>query len=205
MVSTSEYGVGVGTQNTPPSARYCRIVKTALPDAKVLGNKAATVKKFTDMAGGFRYLHLATHGILDDDPRKSHMVFADGPLTVEKISQLQGLDTSNEMVVLSACDTAVEKGKSNGDELVSVAVAFSMAGSPALVASLWEVSDESTVELMATFYKELEKGKGDRLDALRDAKLALMRMAKGTAKPFAQPWHWSSFQMYGDYRAPAPN
>jgi len=181
-----------------------RIVKTSLPDAKVLGNKAATVKKFTDLAGGFRYLHLATHGILDDDPRKSHMVFADGPLTVEKISQLQGLDTSNEMVVLSACDTAVEKGKSNGDELVSVAVAFSMAGSPALVASLWEVSDDSTVELMATFYKELEKGKGDRLDALREAKLSLMRMTKGTAKPFAQPWHWSSFQMYGDYRAPAP-
>jgi CHAT domain-containing protein len=130
------------------------------------------------------------------------MKMSDGPLTVQMIAQLQGLDTSNEMVVLSACDTAVEAGKSTGDELVSVAVAFSMAGSPALVASLWEVSDESTGELMASFYRALETNKGDRLDALREAKLSLLRTQKGTTRPFTQPWHWSSFQLYGDYRSP---
>ncbi len=184
-------------------AEVSRIVKM-LPDARVLNRKQATVAKFKDMAGGYRYLHLATHGILDADPRKSHMKMSDGPLTVQMIAQLQGLDTSNEMVVLSACDTAVEAGKSTGDELVSVAVAFSMAGSPALVASLWEVSDESTGELMAMFYRALESTKGDRLDALREAKLSLLRMQKGTGKPYAQPWHWASFQMYGDYRSPGP-
>lgn len=178
-----------------------KIVKTALPDAQVLGRNA-TVKKFRGMAGGFRYLHLATHGTLDPDPRKSFMKLSDGPLTVEMISQLEGLDQSNELVVLSACDTAVEKDSASGDELVSIAIAFSMAGSPALVASLWEVSDESTAELMATFYRALEQASGDRLDALRNAKLNVLRMTRNKATPYAAPWHWSSFQLYGDFRAP---
>ncbi len=56
---------------------------------------------------------------------------------------------------------------------------------------------------MATFYKALENGTGDRADALRDAKLNLLRKQRGTSKPFQAPWHWASFQMYGDYRAPA--
>ncbi len=181
-----------------------RIVKAGLQDAKVLTRGQATVKKFSDLAGSYRFLHLATHGILDVNPLKSYMKMSDGQLTIAMIAQLQGLDTSNEMVVLSACDTAVEEGKSNGDELVSVALAFSMAGSPALVASLWEVGDESTAELMANFYRALLADKGDRLEALRAAKLALLRNVKGTANPFAQPWHWSSFQMYGDFRIPGP-
>jgi CHAT domain-containing protein len=70
------------------------------------------------------------------------------------------------------------------------------------VASLWEVDDDSTAELMATFYRALEQNPGDRLDALRNAKLNLLRMTRGKDKPFASPWHWSSFQLYGDFRAP---
>lgn len=179
-----------------------RIVKTAIPDAQVLGRSQATVKKFRELAGAFRYLHIATHGVLDADPRKSYLKLSDGKLTVEQISQLQGLEQGNEMVVLSACDTAVEQGKSQGDELVSLAVGFSMAGAPALVASLWEVADDSTAELMATFYRALEQNPVDRLEALRNAKLNLLRMERGKERPFASPWHWASFQLYGDFRAP---
>src|SRR5690606_10576206 len=97
-----------------------RIVKTALPDAQVLGKSQATVKKVSELAGGFRYLHIATHGILDADPRKSYLKLSDGNITVEQIAQLQGLEQANEMVVLSACDTAMEQGRSTGDELVSL-------------------------------------------------------------------------------------
>jgi CHAT domain-containing protein len=189
---------------TLPGAQreVARIVKSAVPDAQVLDKKTATVKKFQDMAGAYRYLHLATHGILDADPRKSYLKLSDGPLTVEAISQLQGLEQTNELVVLSACDTANEQGHSTGDELISLAVAFAMAGSPSLVASLWEVSDDSTAELMATFYRALEQKSGDRLEALRAAKLNLLRTERGKDRPFAPAWHWASFQMYGDFRAP---
>ncbi len=176
------------------------IVKT-MKDARVLGRKQATVKTFTELVGGFRYVHIATHGILETDPRKSHLKFSDGPLTLKAIARL-GLGQSNELVVLSACDTATELRESEGEEPVSLADAFSLAGAPALVASLWEVDDDSTAELMSTFYRALSQGGGDPLDALRNAKLNLLRMKRGKAAPYAAPWHWASFQLYGDYRTP---
>jgi CHAT domain-containing protein len=104
--------------------------------------------------------------------------------------------------VLSACDTATELRDSAGDEVVSLASSFALAGSPTVVASLWEISDDSTAELMATFYRALEKDKGDRLEALRAAKLNLLRLEKAKDRPYASPWHWASFQLYGDFRAP---
>jgi len=179
-----------------------RIKKTALPDAQVLGRKDGTVKKVTELAGTSRYLHIATHGILDEDPRKSYLKMSDGSLTVRDIATLKGLRTNNDLVVLSACDTATELRDSAGDEVISLASSFALAGAPAVVASLWEISDDSTAELMATFYRSLERDKGDRLDALRTAKLNLMRIEKNKERPYASPWHWASFQLYGDFRAP---
>jgi CHAT domain-containing protein len=45
---------------------------------------------------------------------------------------------------------------------------------------------------MATFYRALD-GSADRLDALRTAKLNLLRMKQGNATPYVAPWHWSGF------------
>mgnify|MGYP003473487585 CR=1 FL=1 len=86
-------------------------------------------------------------------------------------------------------------------QVLETALAKAEALCAAETSSIWEL-DESTGELMANFYRALDTSKGDRPDALREAKLSLLRMQKGTAKPFAQPWHWSSFQLYGDYRSP---
>jgi CHAT domain-containing protein len=183
-------------------AEVSRIMKTAVPDAQVLGRKDGTVKKVTELAGTSRYLHIATHGILDADSRKSYLKLSDGQLTVREIATLKGLRTNNDLVVLSACDTATELRDSAGDEVVSLASSFALAGSPTVVASLWEISDDSTAELMATFYRALEKDKGDRLEALRAAKLNLLRLEKAKDRPYASPWHWASFQLYGDFRAP---
>ncbi len=179
-----------------------RIMKTAVPNLQVLDKKTGTVEKVTALAGTSRYLHFATHGILDADSRKSYLKLSDGQLTVREIAALKGLRTNNDLVVLSACDTATELRDSAGDEVVSLASSFSLAGAPAVVASLWEISDDSTAELMATFYRALEARKVDRLDALRDAKLNLLRLEKGKDRPYASPWHWASFQLYGDFRAP---
>jgi CHAT domain-containing protein len=55
---------------------------------------------------------------------------------------------------------------------------------------------------MAAFYRALEENSHDRLDALRNAKLNVLRLQRGKDLPFAAPWHWSGFQLYGDFRAP---
>jgi len=187
----------------PGAQREVARITKSLPDARVLGKKDGTVKTFNTLAGGYRYIHLATHGVLDSDPRKSYLKLADGNLTTRDIARLSGLDQANEMVVLSACETATSAEEDGSEVLVSLATGFAIAGAPALVASLWEVGDDSTAELMATFYRALESS-GDRLDALRNAKLNLLRMKQGTKTPYAAPWHWASFQMFGDFRAPQP-
>lgn len=189
---------------TLPGARaeVKRIVRSAIPDGRVLAREQATRKRFTEMARRYRFLHVAAHGILDPDGGKSHLKLADGPLTVHEIAGMT-LEESNELVVLSACESAVaegEKARRSNADLVSIAWAFAMAGSPSLVASLWKVPDAATAELMATFYRALQSGTGDRLDALRQAQIALLRKTRDGRRPYAAPWNWAGFQIYGDFR-----
>jgi len=74
--------------------------------------------------------------------------------------------------VLSACETGLGK-LSSGDELVGLTRAFIYAGTPAAVASLWNVEDSSTAQLMASFYKNLKTM--TKVEALRQAQLNLIR------------------------------
>jgi CHAT domain-containing protein len=74
--------------------------------------------------------------------------------------------------------------------LVGLAWAFLRAGAHNVIASLWEVTDASTEQLMHRFYDELDKGASPDA-ALRAAKLALLR---GSA--FHNPFYWAPFQLY---------
>jgi CHAT domain-containing protein len=93
----------------------------------------------------------------------------DGRLEVREIF---GMDLKANLVVLSGCDTALGK-LSTGDELIGLTRAFIYAGTPSVVASLWNVDDSSTAQLMASFYRNLKTmGKAE---ALRQAQLELIR------------------------------
>ena len=82
------------------------------------------------------------------------------------------MDLKSSLVVLSACET--ELGKlSSGDELVGLTRAFIYAGTPSVIASLWNVDDSSTAILMASFYKNLKTM--SKVEALRQAQLNLIR------------------------------
>jgi len=74
--------------------------------------------------------------------------------------------------VLSACETGLGK-LSSGDELVGLTRAFIYAGTPSVVASLWNVEDSSTAALMASFYRNLRTM--TKVEALRQAQLQLIR------------------------------
>jgi CHAT domain-containing protein len=82
------------------------------------------------------------------------------------------MDLKANLVVLSGCDTALGK-LSTGDELVGLTRAFIYAGTPSVVASLWNVDDSSTAQLMASFYRNLKTM--SKAEALRQAQLELIR------------------------------
>lgn len=179
------------------------IVRNGFPDGHVLFGAQATRAEFQALASQYRIVHFATHGVLDADPLRTRLVMAGEPLTVHDIAGTAGMAGRNDLVVLSACQTAMEAGRTTGDELVSLAFAFAMAGAPTLVASLWDVDDESTALLMERLYRALAKPDTDKLDALRQAQIQVLRTERNGERPFEEPAFWAAFQLMGDYRRSA--
>jgi CHAT domain-containing protein len=67
------------------------------------------------------------------------------------------------------------------------------AGTPAVVDSLWDVHAPATKELMVTFYRNMLEKNLDKVEALRQAKLELLK-----SKSYSNPLYWSAFVMYGE-------
>ena len=92
-----------------------------------------------------------------------------------------------QLVTVSACTAAGAKAF-RGEGLVGFAWAFLGAGAENVVASLWEVDDASTPQLMEQMYRQIQLGRAPG-EALREAKLALLR--SGTA--LQKPYFWGAF------------
>jgi CHAT domain-containing protein len=166
-----------------------------LYDVKPLLGADATEFAVQEQVARSSVLHIAAHGIYEPAaPLNSRVALApgaeqDGWLTV---GEVYGLELSRTgLVVLSACQTHMGD-LSEGDELVGLTRAFFFGKTPTVVATLWNVNDESTRILMEKFYEYLQSGLG-KADALRLAQLELLK--EGT---YAHPYYWSAFVMSGD-------
>ena len=96
------------------------------------------------------------------------------------------------LVVLSACETALGE-EEPGREVATMAWAFSVAGTPSIIASLWPVYDSSTKTLMENFYKNLKEN--NKANALRSAQLSLLKNPQ-----YSHPFYWATFILIGDWR-----
>ncbi len=94
------------------------------------------------------------------------------------------------LVTISACRSASGRVYS-GEGLVGFTWAFLRAGAQNVVAGLWDVNDASTARLMDSLYAEIAAGRTPA-DALRDAKLALVRSDSAWRKPY----YWAPFQIF---------
>src|SRR6185295_6798363 len=98
------------------------------------------------------------------------------------------------LVVLSACQTALGK-QIKGEGLVGLTRGFMYAGAPRVVASLWQVDDRATAQLMARFYEAM-LSKGIRpAAALRTAQVAMWK-----EKRWQGPHYWAAFTLQGEWR-----
>jgi CHAT domain-containing protein/Flp pilus assembly protein TadD len=146
-------------------------------------------------AGSVNILHLAAHGKFNPtNPLFSTIHLAaddqnDGRLEVHEIYELD-LTSATNLVVLSACDA--NKGElSKGDDIVGLVRAFLDAGASAVVASLWQVNDASTKELMVKFYQHLQTGLA-LAAALQQAQQEVRQQSD-----YAHPYHWAAFVLTG--------
>ncbi|MCK6694229.1 MAG: CHAT domain-containing protein, partial [Thermoanaerobaculia bacterium] len=183
--------------NLPGAAREVKDIAQLL-DGDVYIDSAATKAQFKSRAGQFRILHFAMHALLDDqDPRFSKLLFTksgDGTEDDDLYAvELHGMRLPAEMAVLSACQTGVGV-LHRGEGVMSLSKAFSVAGVPATVMSLWSVDDTETATLMTNFYKSLAMGL-PKDEALRQAKLKYLSTAQNTR---ASPYFWAGFIAAGD-------
>jgi tetratricopeptide (TPR) repeat protein len=167
------------------------------PAKNVYKRGKATEKRLKEEARGTGVIHLACHGEFHDrQPLQSGLLLAggegnDGRLQVHEIF---GMDLRNaSLVTLSACETALGT-ISTGDDMVGLSRAFIYAGTPSLIASLWEVDDESTGILMTRFYENWKDKGMNKSEALRQAQISLKAMPR-----YRHPYHWAAFVLIGDW------
>lgn len=153
---------------------------------------------FKNNVGKYRILHLALHGEVDNEhPENSKLFFTKGKDTLEDNllygHELFALDIPAELTVLSACNTGAGK-IAKGEGIMSLGTAFQYAGTKSLLLSSWEVSDQTTPELMKYFYSNLIAGMG-KSKALQQAKLQFLNHATIYN---SHPFYWGGFYLVGD-------
>lgn len=184
--------------------------KSFLNDAFTLENLKAQRRQQP-----FGIIHLATHGQFKAGKREdSYIRLWDRRLGLDQLRELGWNDPPVELLVLSACRTAL------GDKEAELGFAglAVQAGVKSAVGSLWYVSDEATLGLMAEFYRQLQKAP-IKSEALRLAQLAMIRgevyleggklhgtgenvtlppeLAQLGDKKLSHPYYWSAFTMIG--------
>lgn len=177
------------------------IAKQYQPNSRLLSGHMATESAFKKEAQGYGILHLSTHAYFNSkNPLLSGLVLEadennDGLLEVHEIL---GLSLDAMLVTLSACETGMGSGFFNqipaGDEFVSLTRAFLLAGSRSVLATLWEVDDRSTVELMKGFYNRLEHEGGVNGQAI--ALVQIQRELRKSMK-YKHPFYWAPFVLVG--------
>jgi len=167
-------------------------------------------------SGGFDIIHLASHSVFNPgSPEKSFIQFSDRRLNLAQLADLNLDLPSVDLLVLSACETAL------GDEDAEYGFAglAMQAGVKSALASLWLIDDVGTLLLMSNFYEQLQSTP-IKSAALRQAQLNLLqskavvedKQIKGLNvevdlpaislseqnQDFTHPYYWSGFTVIGN-------
>jgi CHAT domain-containing protein len=155
----------------------------------LLGAAATPGAVTAAMAKDPGYVHFSAHAEANRlRPLESAIVFSpEGASSKLYAREVAAMRLRAHLVTLSACTAAGAKAY-KGEGLVGFAWAFLGAGAENVVASLWEVDDASTPELMRRMYEQLQRGRTPG-QALREAKLELLRSATALRKPY----FWGAF------------
>lgn len=159
------------------------------------GNEASEANFKSENLGRYRYLHFATHGLVNESEPALSRIFLkpgtneDGSLYT---GEIYNLNIDADLVTLSACETGLGK-VAKGEGIVGLSRALQYAGANNIIVSLWQVADESTAQMMIEFYKyNLNNEHHGYNTALRQAKLSLI-----SSEEYARPYYWAPFILVG--------
>jgi CHAT domain-containing protein/tetratricopeptide (TPR) repeat protein len=179
----------------PYAGREIAAIADHFPEGRKLVVQGESASPEAYRAAGpekFPWIHFAAHASANrENPLESALILSRGnagyALTAR---EAMTIPLRADLVTLSACRGAGARTYS-GEGLVGLSWAFLRAGARSVVAGLWDVTDLSTSQLMGDFYGRLLAGAPPR-EALRQAKLALVRSKTAYRKPF----YWGPFELY---------
>jgi len=167
---------------------------------RALGHQATRELAMSGRLGGYQIIHFATHATNHPEhPELSSIVLSqrdaqgrprEGHLRLQNI---QDLDLPADLVVLSACKTALGKDV-RGEGYMGLTQGFLYAGAARVLVSLWNVNERSTPAFMEHFYRLLVEGKSPD-EALRRTQLWMAE-----AIPWSSPYYWAGFELHGEWR-----
>jgi len=183
-------------------------------------NKNFTESTMKESAKRNSVTHIASHfKFAPGTDRDSFLLLGDGStMSLERIRNGSFFQES-ELLTLSACETAMgTTGK--GIEIEGFGAIAMNQGAKSVIATLWPVSDNSTAMLMKEFYRLKEEKKLPKVEALRQAQLALLngtiqappkesspergsdrkRYSPDTTKPYSHPYYWAPFILMGNWK-----
>lgn len=218
----ADYGQQFNYQNLPPSLskeRSAEEIHTHNSAAPIPGtiieleqikrqfegtfytHEAANERNFKQQLNHQSYsvVHLAMHGVVDyNHPAYSALLFTENLDSLED-NLLYSYETQHlngkhaNLVVLSACKTGYGK-YAQGEGIISLGRSFMYAGIPSIVMTLWELNDETSVEVIQSFYTGLADGLS-KDQAMQKAKIEYLQNNKGFT---AHPFFWASMICIGD-------
>ncbi len=169
------------------SRREAEAIAGVVPEGlgfQALDFRASRTTATSSSLAQYRIVHFATHGLIDSKhPELSGVVLSlvdergvpqDGFL---RLHDIYNLDLPADLVVLSACRTALGK-EVQGEGLIGLTRGFMYAGAARVAASLWNVDDAATAELMARFYRNMFGQDMSPAAALRAAQLEMSRQRR---------------------------
>ena len=187
-----------GFKPLPAVETEANIIASTL-NSNILLNKSFTSKTLENQirSQNSSIIHLATHGQFSSQPENTFILTYDDKINTEKLRSLIQIRDENpyidqiDLLVLSACETAVGDNRA-ALGLAGVAV---RSGARSTLASLWQVNDESTSNLMQIFYSNLaSKPNLNKAEILRLSQLELLN-----SKTFSHPYYWASFTLVGNW------
>lgn len=175
----------------PGAQREIDSVRRRLRSRLTVLDRAAATETAVERALAARpsVLHLATHTVLDAGTPTVLLSADDGEDGLWTPDEILDAAVGPRLVVLSSCRTA---GGPRGHGLSSLSGAFLASGSDAVVATLWEVEDDTTAVFMDRFYGELARGQAPV------AALSRVKRLFREDPRWAAPSGWAAFVLIGN-------
>ena len=138
----------------------------------------------------FTALHVSTHAQFQPGQvESSYIQLWDQQLKLNELNRINWDQSNADLIVLSACQTALgDANAANGFAGLAL-----KAGVPSAIGTLWSINDQSTTEVMKTFYGALPDS-STKAQALQSAQVAAIRGSNGSSGLQA-PYYWAGFSL----------